>query len=551
MSARTAAPAASKAHAPQAGPRHGVYLHHGAPVTVAEREAAADGAAAGWKARQREAAADVIRTAEHVPGASYVMPPDFWPLDRETGERVPADARAILAEAEAAAAERVKALPEARAILARLRAVRSERPLTAKERKAHAAALDLVTARVSVGRFTLASQHHMTQRDVVSLARYARACAERMARPRLSEAEAQDVESDAALAILARAVSPGAMPRWDALAGVAQDTDALAESGITADDRRGAWKGFAYLEARAAIRRRHERLSTEQAADFTAPGEDDAPTPEQAAAMAAEAASAALLDALDTGSTQHGVYALSATAEAPLSAPERDALSMALSGLTRKEIAEARAVSTEAVKKAAQRGRKALDQRGTTEQDATRWAACAGRRLRNLSRPDDRTPAQRAMAQAVATYRGVRLAWPDREAPCDGGDTGHVPAPITGAGEHGRTPALSAGDGHAQGKAHGPHHGPRTAPRVPVLRAWPPRPEQAPRPRYTEAHGEKAQAQAAQAARAAALALALADGRVPFTAARIAQAAAQAAAASVARERRAAEAAARLRAARR
>jgi DNA-directed RNA polymerase specialized sigma24 family protein len=537
MSVRTAA-ATVTAPLPKAGPRHGVYLHHGGPVTVAEREAAADGAAAGWKARQREAALDVIGTADHVPGASYCMPPEFWPYDRETGERVPEDARAVLAAAEAAAAERVAARPEARVILARMRTIAAERPLTAAEAKAKAKALDIVTARASVGRYRLADPMRMATADVIRLAAYARRCAERMARPRLTEAEGEDVNGQALAAILAKAPHPGGLPRWDALAGAertTEDDDALAASGITLDDRKGAWRGFSYLEARSYIRQRHARLSAEQAADFSAPGEDETPTPEQAAALAAEAASAVLADALDTGPVQHGTYALAATADDALSAPERDALSMALSGLTRSEIAAARAVSTEAVKKAAQRGRKALQARATTEDDARRWAACAGRRLRNLHRPDDRTPAERAMAADVARNRAVKLTWPDRVAPyadpnAEGDDA--VPAPIIGAGTRANVPALSAGPGHAEGRQHAPRPGgPERPPLAPLPARNPHRP--APRQTWPALTGDKRKAQAAQAARAQAEAQAAAEGIGPIGRTRIGAAAAKAAAARV------------------
>lgn len=467
-------------------------------LTGAEREAATEGIRAGWKLRQREAALNVVATGDALAtagrAADYTMPRDFWPLDKDTGDRVPIDAHDVLDEAEAVAKQRQQDRPEAGRILARLRLIRDERPLTDDEQDALAGALDTLTARVSVGRYVTTDGARMTPRDLARLAGYARRCAERMARPRLTEAEAEDVEQDALAAILARGqrrpacavcgapsdgytdatdASPrlprcyrcagstcgawhphphGKLPRWDALTpadldGADERPADGRESGASSarmDALRGQWRGFSYLEARAAIRRRHERLTVEQGADWTPTGESDAPTPEQRAALAADERSSALLEDLDTGAVVHGVYALSATAGAPLTAPERDALALSLSGWTRAQLATARGVSTDAIKQGGKRGRASLAKRTPERADAQRWAQDAQRRLANLTRPDERSEAARVLAERLDVYRGARQSWPPREAPCDGGDTGHLPAPIVGAGTRANVPVTSA-----------------------------------------------------------------------------------------------------------
>lgn len=386
-------------------------------LSAAEKQAQRDGIRAGYKLRLRTAAASIVQTCEALRAEGITVSQSAYLMtecDPETGEHL--DARSVLAEAEERAAAHRR------------------------------------------GRWVLPDGSRMQAGDLMRLAAYARRCAERMARPPLSESEAADVEGNALAAILARADLRGALPRWRALAG--DDLSAAVEGGgmtrEALETLRGRWRGFAFLEAREAIRKRHKRLSAETAADWSEAGEDGA-TPEQAAAAAAETAGAVLRDAV--ADLALPVYFLSATApgESDCRPAERDALALALSactckgktepmaeddqrcgycgGVSRAMLAAARGVDSEAVKKGAQRGRKHLAARVDTRTDVARWTARAERRaVASVARPAGRPLVEAAMHADIAPTVSARQVWPDRVGKVGKDGAYSVPAPPAGAG---------------------------------------------------------------------------------------------------------------------
>lgn len=421
------------------------YRHGSGNVTRAQRDAAADGIRAGAIQRLRAAAAEHVSRVDAMAAAGVTLPPapyllgTDW-LDPETGEE--RDAREVLAAAETAAAERAAKRKTIRATLAELPADHPDRDkLTGK-----LAALSGGT----VGRYSPRDETRMTHRDAATIAAYAARCMARMSRPAMSESEQMDAECAAMLALMER--GSGTFPRWDALSA---DADAAAQ-GYDQNRARDRWRGWAYLTARAMSRTRHERLSAEQPADWTDAGED-APTPEQAAAMLADAAAAEVATALEAveGST---VDALAATApgDTALSAPERDALMLRLAGVTRAQLAAMRGVKDDAAKKSAQRGGKALAARVPDAAAARQWARAAAAEDRDgwdaaAALIRDRV---NVMSPALPVYRGVRLSWPDR-LPIIGPDAAYsVPSAPSGKGSSARAALAAAAQ---------PYRLPRTA----------------------------------------------------------------------------------------
>lgn len=379
------------------------YVHGSGAVTREQRRDLRDAMKAGRTARMRQAAAEHVdrvqsiaaATGREITATDWLLSSDWTDVE---GERI--DARAVLADAEQAAAH------------------------TGRNR----------------GRYSDRNAARMTHRDAASLAAYAARCMARMSRPAMSDDEQQDAELDALAALLER--GHGTFPRWDALTPSAD----AEQAGYDQTAERSRWRGWAYLTARAMSRTRHERLTAEQAADFSDPGED-APTAEQAAAHAAELAASLAAYALESveGST---LDALAATAPGKgLTAAERDALTIGLSGLTRAELAAARGVDADTVKKGAQRGRRALAARVPDAAAARQWARAAARKDRDgwdaaLAATHVVPDAMRADA---APYRGVRLIWPPRIG--EVGEEGDflLPAAPVGAGSSART-AYAAAD---------------------------------------------------------------------------------------------------------
>lgn len=375
----------------------------GRGVTVAERQAEADGIAAGAKQRLRLAARDILATCNALRADGREVPPNAYlmPDTDEAGEQL--DAREVLREA----AQRAK----------------PGRGFGHGENDAA----------------------HLTATDVARIGAYGSYCAQRMTRNRMPVADLEEVESSVVLAVLAKGAR-GVLPRWDALKradleGVPTDVDTL----------RGTWRGFGYLEARRAVGEWRAKQDAETAADWSEPGED-APTVEQRAAMASEAAHARLNDGVESSALL--TYALAATAPEVLTKDESTALTLATlgctckgrhregcKGVTRADLAAARGVGAEAVKKSAQRGRKTLAR--LADADPHQWARRADERLARMTFQPSELDRLAALAAAGhgAPYRGVRLSWVDRVATVTPEGEYVIPPAPKGAGTRANVPA--------------------------------------------------------------------------------------------------------------
>lgn len=403
----TAAAAATvdRSAPPQTGPR--TYVAGSGAVTRSEREALRDGIRAGAKMRLRLAAQSIVDVANVTGGPTTMLE-----VDPITGEHL--DAREVLAEAAALA-----------------------RP----------------------GRGTghgATDPQRMAPRHATALARYAAGCAARMARPALTDSERWEAESEALARVLALTDLPGHMPRWDAIgeADSTGDQPATREVGTRGNVRAVTaysaayhrWRGWAFLQARKLNAERAERVAAETPADWTE-ADGEAPTPEQAAAAASEAATARLTDALSD--VAPSAYFLAAAAPGgALSGAERDALAIKLTGctcpgrhregctgITRADLAAARGKSVETVKSNVKRGAAALARRVPDEHTGRRWAREASRRMaRTLHQPTE-ADALAALAAAGPLHSGARkpLAWPDRIGRVADGEFLLPPAP-SGAG---------------------------------------------------------------------------------------------------------------------
>jgi hypothetical protein len=427
---RTTATTAAAADKANRRRRPSDYVAGSGAVTVSERAAAADGIAAGAKQRLRLAAREIVETCAALRADGCTLPDGAYRMpdtDPETGEQL--DAREVLR----AAAER---------------------------------------ARPGRG-FGIGANDpaRLTAADVAALANYGARCAARMARPRLSADESADVAADITLAIIARGAR-GILPRWDALA------PADWQGAPTAADRtRDRWRGFAYVTARAlVIRDRGARLAAEVPADWTPAADGADPTPEQRAAAAADTATAALTDALEGVAPLTHFLAATAPGGA-LKSAEGDALALALSGMTRAQIAAARGADANTVKVGAKRGRAALLKRCPEQDTARRWARAAARRMARITTaPTDVDRLAALAAAAAAPYRGVRLSWPDRVAhTTPEGDYIIPPAPA-GAGTRANVPATAHNPaGPESGRVSTTARTPRTLPahryRVTAIRA--------------------------------------------------------------------------------
>lgn len=373
------------------------YVAGSGGVTANERAALADGIRAGAKQRLRLAARDIVLTVAALradgidPGErAYQM----TECDPDTGENL--DAREVLREA----VERAKA--------GRGFGIGANDP----------------------GRMTAA--------DVARLAAYGANCAGRMARrPRLTDDERLDIGAEIAAAIVERG-TVNMLPRWDAL-----NPDDWSGAPTQGDRSRDRWNGFAYMTARRLILARHERVTSEMSADWSDSGED-APTPEQRAATAADIATAVVATALESAAPL--TYFLSATAPGgALKQPETDALALALTGLKRADLAAARGVDALAVKMSANRGRKSLAARVDSMSAARQWARAADTRMARLTyAPTDEERAARIMVGTLTPNRSVRLSWPDRIGRMEADAYVIPPCPV-GKGTRANMPALNYG----------------------------------------------------------------------------------------------------------
>jgi hypothetical protein len=434
------------------------YVAGSGGVTATERAALADGIRAGAKQRLRLAARDIVLTVAAL-RADGIDPGErayrMTECDPETGENL--DAREVLREA----VERAKA--------GRGFGIGANDP----------------------GR--------MTADDVARLAAYGANCAGRMARrPRLTDDERLDIGAEIAAAIVERGtdVTDGrcadwfhapygtvrtdartmrleaamsTLPRWDAL-----NPDDWSGAPTEGDRSRDRWKGFAYMTARRLILARHERVTSEMSADWSDSGED-APTPEQRAATAADIATAVVTTALESAAPL--TYFLSATAPGgALKQPEIDALSLGLTGLSRADLAAARGVDAEAVKKGAQRGRKSLLTRVDNVTAAREWARAADARMaRLIYAPTDEERAARIMVGTLSPNRRVRLSWPDRIGRMEA-DAYVIPPAPSGAGTRANVPALAYGPAEREPMPRATRSGAPTLTHrqllAPLARAW-------------------------------------------------------------------------------
>lgn len=231
----------------------------------------------------------------------------------------------------------------------------------------------------------------------------------------------------------ARRLALSPLPRWDALDRDDDAAKAARRDGGSDAKQRDRWRGWLVQAGRFIATDEHRKHGWNVAADWTPADNDDASeTAEQKAAAAAERLSAAAAAAVDNASHLDWVEALADAApdDNPLSGAERDALLLALAGMTRAEVAALRGVSDETVKKQAQRGRKHLDERVPDARTAARWAAAA--RAADTDDGDaflERVAVGRSIAYPrVPSADPVHLRWPERSAPADGGDTGHLPS---------------------------------------------------------------------------------------------------------------------------
>jgi DNA-directed RNA polymerase specialized sigma24 family protein len=345
-----------------------------------------DGIRIGARVRFREMAKDALETAAAVAAATGT--PIDWQSEwtnRETDETFTlADARELL-----------EAAP------------RRYAPLMNRERMTDAELLGIGTAAASA---TAAAINRKAARSA-----------------RLSDEEYAELRSW----LLAEAVEAGA-PRWRKIEGNAEAEAAAGTAGRAAEPStlRGRWIGYLILRGREWRAERAERMAAEVEAEAA----------ERQASLLAEGTrllgpGAAEAEAVEAGkhaeqtrNAMAEVEAASATVEAvaerleavgrTLGKAERMTLTVALTGLSRREAAERFGVTADTVKRTLHRGRAAL---------AERWpdAATARREVRaaaDASQGDSCLPGCRAdVLRMIDTVTGnaERMEWL-REAVADG-----------------------------------------------------------------------------------------------------------------------------------
>lgn len=450
--------------------------------TTTRRAAAKSGAAAAAAGRPDLALADAKRRSRK--GAETMN--DRRRMDEDAAKKVGAKVQRRRAALEVVETARALGLPEdhatgwrlaptvkqradgeqgddARAILADVPRLRTDRHgrITANPNAAAYAPRTVTTG--------AAAHLAYRDRDLIPATALLALCEQAAKKVRTTAVLDRD-EMTARVVVAVLKATGGALPRWDA-----RDADA---ADLSAAARRDRWRGFLLGVARNELRMEQREHGADLPADWSPTDEETEPTSEQKAAAAADAAAAGIAEAIER-TDPSTVDALAQTAPGgPLSSAERDELLMAIAGLTRAQVAAARGVSDEAVKKAAQRSRRdgMLARRAPDAATAAVWARKAARMDRDERdalepwlNPDRLRP---LMAPPVASYDGVRLRWADRDAPCDGGATGHVPDLLTvGAFKCPRTGAqLSASDAAAIREASQANR--RTYPSSPLPVSW-------------------------------------------------------------------------------
>jgi hypothetical protein len=253
--------------------------------------------------------------------------------------------------------------------------------------------------------------------------------------------DAEDLAAIVVLTVLEKLnVKGAALPRWEDVDRLTELDPTTVDAVALADTRRKKLAALMGGIARNLSAEEMRKHGAQISADYSQPEEGEEPTAEQRAAAAAEQAAGHVDDAM---TAVDGDYcdAMRDTAPVLYGKAEDAAVRMALSGLTRADLAADRTGKSDAVKKAAQRGRKALASKlhDAAEEDATShrrilstWTRDAAA-LTLAACPDEQAERQERDAaedreQRPASPVGARQNWPDREAPRNGGTTGHVPA---------------------------------------------------------------------------------------------------------------------------